>query len=95
MIKFHITHKTELAISWSQNISLYKQIALAITFGQVTAVLKDFFHLWSCDLDRLIYRESDLFLRFIFFLLIKPYEIWATDACTYAISYEDFGKIRV
>ena len=37
-MKFHITHKTELAISLSQNIGLQKQMALAITFGQATAV---------------------------------------------------------
>ena len=49
-MEFHITHKTELAVSLSQNISLREQIALAITFGQATAVLKNFFHLWSSDL---------------------------------------------
>ena len=49
-MKFHITHKTELAISLSQNIGLWKQIALAITFGLTTAILKDFFHLWTSDL---------------------------------------------
>ena len=49
-MKFHITHKTELAISLSQNIGLWKQTAPAITFGQATVVLKDFFHLWSSDL---------------------------------------------
>ena len=47
----YYTHKTELAISLSQNIGLWKQIALAITFGLATAILKDFFnHLWSSDL---------------------------------------------
>ena len=49
-MKFHITHKTEIAISLSQNIGSWKQVALAITFGLATAVLKDFFHLWSSDL---------------------------------------------
>ena len=44
-----ITHKTELAISLSQNTSLWKQRALAIKFGLATAILKDFFHLWSSD----------------------------------------------
>ena len=42
-MKFHITHKTELAISLSQDIGLWKQIALAILFGLATAILKDFF----------------------------------------------------
>ena len=50
-MKFHIIHKTELAnISLSQNISLWKQIALFITFGLGTAILKDLFHLWSSNL---------------------------------------------
>ena len=36
----YFTHKTELAISLSQNIGLWKQIALAIlTFGLATAIL--------------------------------------------------------
>ena len=49
-MKFHVIHKTELAISLRQNIGLWKQIALAITFGLATAILKDFFYLWSSDL---------------------------------------------
>ena len=36
----YYTHKTELPISLSQNIGLWKQIALAIlTFGLATAIL--------------------------------------------------------
>ena len=49
-MKFHVIHKTELAVSLRQNIGLWKQIALAITFGLTTAILKDFFYLWSSDL---------------------------------------------
>ena len=49
-MNFYVTHKTELAISLRQNIGLWKQIALAITFGLATAILKGFFHLWSSDL---------------------------------------------
>ena len=50
VMKFHVIHKTELAISLRQNIGLWKQIALAITFGLATAILKDFFYLRSSDL---------------------------------------------
>ena len=83
-MEFHITHKTELAVSLSQNISLRKQIALAITFGQATAVLKDFFHL---------YRESLVCTFHIFY----SRETIASDAYSYLcyMSYENFGKIRV
>ena len=50
-MKFYVTRKTgELATSLSQSIGFWKQIALATTFGLATAILKDFFHLWSSDL---------------------------------------------
>ena len=66
----HKLHKIELAISLSQNIGLWKQIALAITFGLATTILKDNSYFSS-------------------------HKTIATDAYTYAMSYEDFGKIRV
>ena len=90
-MKFHITHKTEIAISLRQNIGLWKQIALAITFGLATAILIGFFHLWSSDLIyRFIERLSCFYVSYF-----SSHKTIATDAYTYAMSYEDFGKIRV
>ena len=90
-MNFHVTHETELAISLRQNIGLWKQIALAIRFGLATAILIDFFHLWSSDLIyRLIERVSCFYVSYL-----SSHKPIATDTYTYAMSYEDFGKIRV
>ena len=49
-MKFDITHKTgELQVQIKASVRRNK-IVLCITFEIATSVLKEFFHLWSCDL---------------------------------------------
>ena len=60
---------------------------LAITLGIATAILKDFFHLWSSDLiDHLIAfdmeRVSCLYVSYFFFSIAKPL---ATDTQSMSI----------
>ena len=67
-MKFHITHKTE-EFGYkvrSKRISSWKQRALAITFELASAILKDFFQLWSkkaFDMERVSY----LYVSYFFF----------------------------
>ena len=81
-MKFYVTRKTgELATSLSQSIGFWKQIALATTFGLATAILKDFFHLWSVDLIQIVLQRE---CPVCTFHISSSHKTIATDA------YEDF-----
>ena len=86
-------HKKQESYKFKSKHQFVEINSIAITFGIATAILKDFFHLWSSDLiDHLIAFGMErvyFFVRFIFRFLNR-------EAISYRyIVYEDLGKIRV
>ena len=69
--------KNRRVTSLNQSISSWKQIVVAVTFEIATAILKDFFHLWSSDLIYCLIafdmeRVSCVYVSYLLFSIAKP-----------------------
>ena len=70
-------HKKQESYKFKSKHQFVEINSIAITFGIATAILKDFFHLWSSDLiDHLIAfgmeRVSCLYVSYFFFSIANP-----------------------